>query len=483
MNFCKFSTEVISSKHTMVDNVFITDFLPSAPDMAVKVYLFGLQKCLSPQVGENSLAFFAQTFGISTEDVLSIYLYWQEAGLVQVLATEPFEVRYLPVKKQSMSAKKWSEEKYESFNAQIQEVLSGRMITPNEYNEYYMVIETLKLEPNALVAIAAYCADLKGTTVGHAYITTVARVWAAEGIKTLEAVREKLQSAEQTSAAATKILVALGSKRKANIEEQALYEKWVNHLGYDDATLKQVAVMLKQSKKATFEKMDYALTKYYEAKLFTFLDISSYESHRECMTDTAKKVNKALGVWYESLDAEISEFISKWLSLGFETETLVAIATYCFKKSVRTLEGMNGVVLKFHKLGIISLGALSQYIESIATEDKQIKLLLEQMASAREVNQWDRNLYKCWTQNWHFSPEIIEFAASLSAGKAQPMQYASKILGAWFEQKVTTLADAKKHAESFGASGAKPVANKITPREYTSSELNALFDNLEEIEI
>ena len=42
MAFCEFSSEVVSSNAITVDNIFITEFLPSAPEKCVKVYLYGL---------------------------------------------------------------------------------------------------------------------------------------------------------------------------------------------------------------------------------------------------------------------------------------------------------------------------------------------------------------------------------------------------------------------------------------------------------
>ena len=47
------------------------------------------------------------------------------------------------------------------------------------------------------------------------------------------------------------------------------------------------------------------------------------------------------------------------------------------------------------------------------------------------------------------TPEIIEYAATLSKDKVQPMQYMNKILSNWFEQKITTLEQAKLAGDLF----------------------------------
>ena len=59
MTFCKFSPSYITSNKTIVDNVFINEFLPKAPDLCVKAYLLGLSKCSASDESENSLTFFA----------------------------------------------------------------------------------------------------------------------------------------------------------------------------------------------------------------------------------------------------------------------------------------------------------------------------------------------------------------------------------------------------------------------------------------
>ena len=91
MAFCKFSPSYQTKNQTLIDNVFITDFLPKAPDMCVKAYLLGLMKCDNADDNENSLESFAKILNICEEDVVSIFKYWEDLGLVQVLSTNPIE--------------------------------------------------------------------------------------------------------------------------------------------------------------------------------------------------------------------------------------------------------------------------------------------------------------------------------------------------------------------------------------------------------
>ena len=231
MSFCKFSPSYTNHNKTMVDNEFINNFLPTAPDVCVKVYLLGLSKCSCDH--DNSIKYFANVLNITEEDVISCFMYWQDKGLVQVLSTEPVEVRYLPVYSNTNSIKKYKVDKYTDFNIQVQEILHTRQITPNEFAEYYNLIENYHLEQGALIDIIKYCADYKGFGVRHPYIVTVARDWEKDGIHTREDVANKISELGYVDDKVNLILSAMGSKRKVQLEDKTYLDKWLNSFGFE----------------------------------------------------------------------------------------------------------------------------------------------------------------------------------------------------------------------------------------------------------
>ena len=80
MSFCKFSPSYISNNKIVIDNVFINEFLPSAPDLCVKVYLLGLSKCNNADDDENTLKYFAEKLKVCEEDIVSLFKYWEDKG-------------------------------------------------------------------------------------------------------------------------------------------------------------------------------------------------------------------------------------------------------------------------------------------------------------------------------------------------------------------------------------------------------------------
>lgn len=480
MALCKMSSQAVINEKTQVDNLFINNFLPNAPENCVKVYLYGLYKCNNAQSLDNSLESFSQNLNIPESELESIFFYWQEQGLVQVTNTNPFEVLYLPLKNLFSNIKKYKPEKFAEFNVKVQEILNGRMIYPNEYAEYYYLIENTKFEQNALLLLIGYCVQIKGANVGVNYITTVANNWASENIKTAQKVEEKINELNLVESNFGILLKSLGIKRNPTIEEREMWNVWTKQLGFDEETILFVAKYFKSSKRLNFEKLDNIFKKYFEMRLFTQQEISSFEKQHENYVNIAKQVNSNLGLFYENLEPVVENYIVKWVAMGFEEDGLKALAEFCFKKSIRTLEGMNAIVNKFFKLGTVSLQSINQYFEDMIAYDEKIKTILIKLNLNRNVNNWDRSFYKTWTEDWKINDQLFAYAIELSKDKIQPMNYLNKTLSSFYEMKIQTVEDAKKLGLYIGGCEQK---STLKGRSYTASELNSLFDSLDELEV
>ncbi len=480
MAFCKYSIDMLANNATSVDNIFINNYLPYADPMYVKVYLYGLYKCQDSNARDNTLENFANELNLSQEQVEQAFVYWQEQGLIQFLNVLPFEVRYLPISDVLNNTKKYNAKKYESFNAQAQEILSGRMITPNEYREYYDIIERLHMEKDALLMIINYCVNIKGNNVGYAYITTIAKDWANQKITTAKQVEERLMEFENLRSGMEYLTKTLGIKRPLSVEERALYQKWTQQ-GFDDSVLTYVAKSAKAKSKANLSYMDSLLSKYYSQKLFSVSEIELYEAEKTTATALAKTLTKNLGLYYENLEPVVDNYIFTWLNLGFSQKMLEEISNYCFKTNVRTLEGMNRLLEKFHKLGIITETSLNEYFDEVVSTDNKIKTILESIGLSRNVNQFDRDKYKIWKEIWKLSDELVEYACTLAVGKEQPIQYLSTILSTFHDKKISRVEEAKQSFDIIAPKVQKPKLS--TQRTRTSEEVKSLFNAIEEVEI
>ncbi|MCL2756294.1 MAG: DnaD domain protein [Firmicutes bacterium] len=468
MPFVSYSSQHVVDSKTTVSNVFMNEYLPSLSGECVRVYLYGLYLCSSATRYDNTLEHFANTLGLTVDDIIGVFAHLEDLGLVQVLKLHPIEIKYLPLKSGYTKIKKYKSGKYDEFNAQIQAVLDGRMISSTEFSDYYMLIESLHIEPDALVLIAKYCADLRGNNVGGAYVQTVAKNWAYAGVRTVDAVRERLETEAGDKASVLKVLKALGSKKTPEPEDYELWKKWRNGLGFSEDVILFVAKKVKGS----VMRLDAMLLKYFEMKLFEKDDIINFEERKSSLVSLAREINKKIGVYYENVESVIEQYITNWQLKGFDNETLVAIAGYCFKSGIRTLDGMDKVVNKFFKQGITSTNAVDEFVASRVNKDKEIKEILVKLGLSREVTTFDRDVYSTWTTEWNFSSKIIEYGTSLSHDKTSPMGYLNRILANWHAKNVTTVEMAKQHSLKETN---LPNSQKFIKHSYSDGELNRVF--------
>ena len=169
--------------------------------------------------------------------------------------------------------------------------------------------------------------------------------------------------------------------------------------------------------------------------------------------------------------------------MGYSQQAINLIADLCFKKYIRTFEDMDNIISKYYAKGIVSVDAINQYIGSTLSVDKKIKKILEKLQLLRQVTTWDRDYYNTWINVWQIPDDMLDYAITLSVGKTEPMAYLNKILSNWKGQGVDTLEKAKetKKDEKFEENADKKP--EFITHSFSSSELNALFDNLDEVKV
>ena len=482
MAFCTKEKQLIDSGYTCIDNKFILNYLADAPDVRSAVYLMGLTLCESSG-DDNSRSTIAQKLGISEEDVMSAYYYWQELGLVHITGETPPQVIYLNVDKSTSALKKIKPGKYTKFSQEMQRIIEGRMLTVNEYNEYYMFLEDTTFEPEALLAVAKYCVELKGNNINYHYILTVARNQLTRGATTLVAVQDNLNSQQKYDDDLKLVFKALGSNRKIDHDDRELYEKWTKEFGF---TLETVIAVAKKCKKGGMVTLDGRLCEYYKTGALSVVEIDNYVKEKTQLFDLARDINKCIGVYYQSLDAIVDEYVSNWVRKGFDEQTLIAIAKYCFRSGIRTLAGLASIIDKLYKNGVTTLTSLEQYLAQVSAKDENILAILKTAGLDRRVTNNDRALYRTWTEGWGMPQDVILLVAEKSAGTTSPTAYINRVLSDYKQKGIATVEQAQSYQPQQPTQTAQKTAiigqRDIERREYTDQQLNAMFTALDDEE-
>ncbi len=480
MALTKLSSESLINSYTIIDNMFITDYLPIADEMAVKVYLHGMFQCGNKTGRDNSLEGVSLALGVSASEVENAVKYWESVGAIRITCDEPLSYEYLPLKTGNIKVKKYDPEKYRDFITQLESIILDRPMTPNELMKYVEVIEEYKIDQNAMLMIVSHCTNLKGTKVHSNYILTVAKSWANEGVCDIQSAEAKLRELEANTDNMRQVFYALGLRSAPDFEDKQQFVKWNSSWGYDLECILYVAKLCK--KRGGIKKLDNLLDSFYRLGLFTMPSIIKHAEYIDYVKNLGININNKIGAFYANMEPVIEQYIVPWLDRGYDGKGLLTLANICFHRNIKHLDGMNNLIEDLFANGVISNEAINEHYTEITRKDKLIKMLLKTIGSSRTVSMKDRDYYNTWSEMWAFSPDIIEYAVSLSVGKSHSFAYINSVLSNWHNNGLKTLADCKKvgGATTASISNAKPSTQDLNDnRIYSKEELEEIYGNLD----
>ncbi len=476
MSFCSFSKENSKSGKTFIDNQFIQNFVPDAPDQAVKVYLYGLYLCQNSDFALDLQAF-SEILKIEQDEIIDCFKYWDEYGVLSIISENPFTVHYYPLNESTTKYRRFNPEKYEGFSKTVQSIITGRMISVTEYNEYFTLMENTSLKPDALLLIIKYCAGLKGDNIGYKYVLTVAKEFISRGITTVELINKELDGYFVSSGELAEVLKALKSTKMPEIEDMQLYKHWTEKLGYEHSFILEI---IKVSKLKTIKKLDKTIEELYSNKIFDISDAKTYFATKKELFELCAEISKKLGLYVEVLDNVLSTYVSPWKSMGFDSNTLLFIADYCFRKNKRTFELMNDTVNKLYKLGLITVQSITLYIERHNKNDEFIEKFLSFAGASRKPNAWDRENLENW-RLWNFTDDMILEAAKRSSHTSNPIAYMNSVLSNWKSQGIFTVKDIERYSQA-DKNNSKTVHFE-NERDYSQSDLDELLKSFEDFKV
>ncbi len=430
-----FSGDFSQSSFTVVENTFISQYLPISPGNAVKVYLFGLYLCAQSD-NEFTLSSIAEKLEFTEEEVKSAFSYWEELGLIIVSCYSPLKVSYQPLKTAGHARpRKFKAEKYADFSKSLQSLLPLRMISTTEFSEYFFIMETYKISPEAMLMIVKYCADKKGGDISYRYVSKVAKDFGERGLNTIEKVEKELSSYVLRTGIIEKILSAMSIKRQPDIDDLNLLNKWTKELDFD---AENIIFAAKQLKKGSITKLDSFIGELYSLKCFSKEEIKDFFARKQEIIDLTIKINRALSIYVDVLDTEIETYVNKWVSYGYVDEALLYIASVCFKTGKNTLQDMDALIDYLRNRGLIDLSSIGDYFKEQERSDEFIKKLLSVAGINRRPTPWDRENVSTW-KSWNFTEEMILEAGKLSSGKSSPIAYINGILSNWKNNDIFTV--------------------------------------------
>ncbi len=433
MAFISVAEELTKRSATSVENKFITKYLAELDPVAVKVYLYALYLCQNGQ-SEHTPEDFSKKLGIDEEKLKEYFEYLDEMELIAITSKIPFEIKILDCENYYGKPKKLHPEKYEGLYEEIQAIISGRMVSQNEFREYLILLEDFNFERNAIVMIVNYCVNLKGDKINGAYIKKVAKNFHADGDVTAVQVEKRLSSYTANTTTLLKIFTACSIKRQPEVEDGEALNKWLNYSFTEDA----IICAAKGFKAKTIEKLDAVIEELNKNSKFDPKEIDDYRKEKTSLYEAAIAVAKSLSVYMPDPTPYVENYVGVWISYGLSCDALKKIANYCFLSGRNSFDAMHDFVGNLYRDAFIDDNSVHQLLQQLAEDDRFIKSVHTACGLTRKIIPYDRQALSRW-RDWGFNEAMILKAAELSAGKNNPMAAVNYLLSTWKNGGIYTV--------------------------------------------
>lgn len=348
---------------TPVENLFLSQYMPAAPGEYVKVYLFGLMQCTDPAQTYDM----AGALGIAEADIVEAYRYWESLGLVRLCAGEPPVAEYRSLSGLIRAAKQ-PQRRYAALITALQNPLGTRVLSGTELSRVYDWIEVYDMEEAAVVMLVRHCVARKGARVSINYMDAVARNWADRAILTVEAVEAYLKAQEEAGSGAQAVLKRFNLARRPTADELALYEKWTNAWGFDEAAVLAACVETTGSMKPSFKYLD-AILESCRMEGAGLSGVECYLNKRDAQNELSRLVFERAGI--KRIPTAVQrEQIGVWSTQWHLPNEVTLYAAELSFGGSSPFANLKRLLEHWHKLGVSDLAGARGAYEREATLQK-----------------------------------------------------------------------------------------------------------------
>ncbi len=294
---------------TIIPNIFIDQFLPSANGAYVKVYLY-LLRCFSGNNPEVTISSIADRLENTEKDIIRALTYWEKLNLIKLSYNTEKEITSLqftdlnqlrkdntiPVSSDSeleeiavsihteekpAIRKSYSAKKIEEFTnndeikwaMHIVEIYLDRPLKPMDLQMILYLYEELHFSGELIMYLYEYCVS-KGKK-NASYIEAVALTWAAEGIDTEEKAKVATTTYHDHFNVVNK---AFGLNRAPGQIERQYITKWVEVFGFSDEIIAEACNRtILRTQKPDFKYTDKILETWFKKDVKSHTDIAKLD--------------------------------------------------------------------------------------------------------------------------------------------------------------------------------------------------------------
>lgn len=295
MNLFRIKSNNEDLGQTLVENLFISHYMPSAPADHVKVYLLGLKYSQSYVNNMLSNETVAKTLKLSPDEVNAAWKYWAEQGIIRLYPytaageQDGFTVEYLNIKELMLNIKekkenrgKYSPERIINArsNIYIREMfdhfrkLFGRELSPNELFVFLDWMDDFNFPPDVIRLLVEDCVSRDKKDMP--YLKQVAKNWFDAGIDSVEKAEQYNLRHKEKWQKYNKVLNYLRIGRQPTSAEEEMLNKWFYAFELSEEIVLKACELTAKTLKPSFNYIDKILCEWHEKGFTTIPEIEAY---------------------------------------------------------------------------------------------------------------------------------------------------------------------------------------------------------------
>ena len=286
---------------TQVENLFLSEYMASAPGEYVKAYLLALMYAQLNKPADDRMI--ARSVGMDPEKMKECWAYWEGRGVVRRIYADPedssvFRVEFVNLREEVFGSRTPAGETKASARLDDKalaklyrdvEAAAGRMLEAREPEEIASWLSEYGMTPEFILCGYRFCSARRRNNRCR-YVATVLKDWKSKGFTSPAQVEEYLQGMDRHFDLQKQIFRALGFSRNATEEEKRIMNKWFDDYGFDLEKIKEACSKTSGISNPNINYVDSILTSWYResgrtpedsAQLLTARIEQSYEEDRK----------------------------------------------------------------------------------------------------------------------------------------------------------------------------------------------------------
>ncbi len=477
-----------------IPNAFIIEYMPTAPENYVKVYISGLLYARFSCADDGlTVASLAKELGMEETDVLSAFQYWERARLVSRTQDKPPRFTYLSVQQAMMGRQAApADEKYMEFAQALYAIFGDRRkLHGGETQLCYEWVEQLGLPGEVVLMLVQHLSATRGVSFSFKAAQKVALEMKERGIVKLEDAEQFFARSQAAWDGTRKVLRRMSKYRPPTTDEIDLYLKWTQEWGFAPKAVEAACAEMTGGD-PSFKYLDSILRGVHERSGRGETSEAQLEKQLNREREEGADIREVLQAAGLKLGANHPAVRESYLQMAgkISHEAIVLAAREISRsKKNQSLQKLEELVNKWHEKGLKSTADVQKYLALVKKQNAFLQKLFTEMGAEFSPSPADRETLQTWRETWAFSDEVLIEVAGYSRGKTSPMAFMNKVLECFHKKGVQTLAAVRaaheEHTKSYQAApqakrGKTVIEQQYTQREYDPAEYAGLTP--EEIE-